>query len=56
MARQEQPASDAAPGLLIAVEHLARVQDRFDTQESDPTGTSAGDDGENRDGLNHPDA
>ncbi|MET9373956.1 MULTISPECIES: hypothetical protein [unclassified Streptomyces] len=56
MARQEHPASDAVPGLLIAVEHLARVQDRFDTQESDPTGTSAGDDGENRDGLNHPEA
>jgi hypothetical protein len=56
MARQEQSSATGDSGLLIAVEHLARVQDRFDTQESDPTGTSAGDDGENRDGLNHPEA
>lgn len=55
MAKQ-QPETHGTPSLLIAVEHLARVQDRFDTQESDPTGTSAGDDGENRDGLNHPEA
>ncbi|WP_374776996.1 hypothetical protein OG756_33800 [Streptomyces sp. NBC_01310] len=51
----QHPENPGAP-LLINVEHLARVQDRFDTQESDPTGTSAGDDGENRDGLNHPEA
>ncbi|MFK4226679.1 hypothetical protein [Streptomyces sp. NPDC019890] len=42
--------------LLIAVKNLVTVQDRFAAQaaESDPTGTSAGDDGDNRDGLNHP--
>ncbi|MEU9373793.1 hypothetical protein AB0D94_08500 [Streptomyces sp. NPDC048255] len=56
MPKQEHLDSAGSSGLLIAVEHLARVQDRFDTQESDPTGTSAGDDGENRDGLNHPEA
>ncbi|MFF4543650.1 hypothetical protein ACFY1J_05295 [Streptomyces sp. NPDC001406] len=56
MANREPSSSVGESGLLIAVEQLARVQDRFDTQESDPTGTSAGDDGENRDGLNHPEA
>ncbi|MBF9071881.1 hypothetical protein [Streptacidiphilus fuscans] len=42
--------------LLIGVENLVTVQDRFtaDAAESDPTGTSAGDDGDNRDGLNLP--
>ncbi|SPE48253.1 hypothetical protein SNS2_0338 [Streptomyces netropsis] len=42
--------------LLIGVESLTKVQDRFTAEaaESDPTGTSAGDDGENRDGLNLP--
>ncbi|MCS0638352.1 hypothetical protein NX801_22390 [Streptomyces sp. LP05-1] len=54
MVKRENPDGTGTSGLLIAVEHLTRVQDRFDTQESDPTGTSAGDDGENRDGLNHP--
>lgn len=36
--------------LIRAVDRLAMVQDRFDSQHSDPTGTSAGDDGENADG------
>lgn len=42
--------------LLIGVESLIKVQDRFTAAaaESDATGTSAGDDGENRDGLNLP--
>ncbi|WP_158834563.1 hypothetical protein [Streptomyces sp. NRRL S-350] len=42
--------------LLIGVESLITVQDRFtaDAAESDPTGTSSGDDGDNRDGLNLP--
>lgn len=42
--------------LLIGVESLIKVQDRFTAAaaESDCTGTSAGDDGENRDGLNLP--
>ncbi|MFJ3631646.1 hypothetical protein ACN6AT_09740 [Streptomyces sp. JL4002] len=42
--------------LLIGIESLIRVQDRFTAAaaESDATGTSAGDDGENRDGLNLP--
>ncbi len=42
--------------LLIGVESLIKVQDRFTAAaaESDSTGTSAGDDGENRDGLNLP--
>ncbi|MBT2396253.1 hypothetical protein [Streptomyces sp. ISL-100] len=56
MPNREPSSSAGESGLLIAVEQLARVQDRFDTQESDPTGTSAGDDGDNRDGLNHPEA
>ena len=37
-------------GLLIAIEGLQRIQDRGDAHRSDPTGTSAGDDGDNRDG------
>ncbi|MEU3468958.1 hypothetical protein ABZ716_13705 [Streptomyces sp. NPDC006687] len=53
---KRQPEETGTSPLLIAIEQLACVQDRFDTQESDPTGTSAGDDGENRDGLNHPEA
>jgi hypothetical protein len=36
--------------LVMAVETLAVVHDRYDDQFSDPTGTSTGDDGENRDG------
>jgi hypothetical protein len=40
--------------LLLAVETLTAVHDRFDAAHSDPTGTSAGDDGENRDGFSHP--
>lgn len=35
--------------LVLAVEQLVVVQDRYDAQHSDPTGTSAGDDGDNRD-------
>jgi hypothetical protein len=41
--------------LLRTVERLEIVQDRFDAQHSDPTGTSAGDDGENADGRSRPD-
>ncbi len=42
--------------LLLGIEKLATVQDRFTglAAESDSTGTSAGDDGENRDQLNLP--
>lgn len=41
--------------LVLTVEQLAVVQDRYDAQHSDPTGTSAGDDGDNRDNqLNLP--
>jgi hypothetical protein len=36
--------------LLIAVEQLEAVHDRFDVEHSDPTGTSVGDDGSNADG------
>lgn len=39
-------------GLLLSVVSLERVQDRCDAHRSDPTGTSAGDDGENRDSNN----
>jgi hypothetical protein len=35
--------------LLLAVETLAVVHDRFDSDFSDSTGTSAGDDGDNKD-------
>jgi hypothetical protein len=41
-----------AEDLLIAVERLSAVQDRFEVQHSDPTGLSIGDEGENRDGSN----
>lgn len=37
--------------LIVAVEQLSVVHDRYDAQHSDPTGTSTGDDGENRDNL-----
>jgi len=40
--------------LVIAVEHLSQVHNRFDAEHSDPTGTSAGDDGDAKDTLNHP--
>lgn len=40
----------SADPLVLAVDRLTVVQDRFDSQHSDPTGTSAGDDGENADG------
>lgn len=40
--------------LVLAVEHLVVVQDRYDSQFSDDTGTSTGDDGENADKLNLP--
>lgn len=35
--------------LLLAVENLAQVHDRYDSAHSDSTGTSTGDDGENAD-------
>ncbi|MEV4253854.1 hypothetical protein AB0J52_11885 [Spirillospora sp. NPDC049652] len=35
--------------LLVAVKTLSVVHDRFDSAFSDSTGTSAGDDGENKD-------
>jgi len=41
--------------LAIVVDSLSKVQNRFDAEHSDPTGTSAGDDGHSSDGLNHPD-
>ena len=42
--------------LIRSVTALNRVQDRITTlaAESDSTGTSSGDDGDNRDGLNLP--
>lgn len=40
----------SADSLIRSVDRLAMIQDRFDSQHSDPTGTSAGDDGENADG------
>ncbi len=41
--------------LVLAVEELVVVQDRYDAQFSDDTGTSTGDDGDSRDGqLNLP--
>jgi len=36
-------------GLLLAVETLSAAHDRHEAERSDPTGTSVGDDGENRD-------
>ena len=39
----------ATSDLLITVETLSVVHDRFDSEHSDPTGTSVGDDGENKD-------
>lgn len=40
--------------LLVAVETLSVVHDRYDSEHSDPTGTgnTGGDDGENRDANN----
>lgn len=38
--------------LVLSVEPLNVVRARFDMP--DPTGTGAGDDGENADNLNHP--
>jgi hypothetical protein len=35
--------------LVLAVESLGDAHDRHEAEQSDPTGTSAGDDGENRD-------
>lgn len=41
--------------LVLAVEQLTVVQNRYDSQFSDDTGTSTGDDGENADNqLNLP--
>lgn len=47
------PVSD---DLLMAVEALSVVHDRYDSEHSDPTGTgnTGGDDGDNKDGANHP--
>ncbi len=42
----DDPADD---DLVIAVEALGDAHDRHEAERSDPTGTSAGDDGENRD-------
>ena len=36
--------------LVLAVDRLGAAHDRDEATPSDPTGTSAGDDGENRDG------
>lgn len=44
---------DPSSDLVMNVEVLAGVHDRFDAEHSDPTGTSVGDDGENRDGFAH---
>lgn len=48
--------AQAQDELLIGVENLIKIQDRFTAAaaESDSTGTSTGDDGERRDGLNLP--
>src|SRR5579859_5706458 len=35
--------------LVLAVDSLGDAHDRHEAEQSDPTGTSAGDDGENRD-------
>lgn len=35
--------------LVLAVETISEAHDRHGAERSDPTGTSAGDDGENRD-------
>lgn len=40
--------------LVLAVESLSGVHNRYDAEHSDPTGTSSGDDGETADQLNHP--
>jgi hypothetical protein len=42
---ENQPDED----LVLAVERLGAAHDRHAAMPSDPTGTSAGDDGENRD-------
>lgn len=41
--------TSADSDLLVAVETLSVVHDRFDSAFSDSTGTSAGDDGDNKD-------
>lgn len=41
--------ASADSDLLVAVETLSVVHDRFDSAFSDSTGTSAGDDGDNKD-------
>ena len=43
---EDQPNED----LVVAVERLGAAHDRDEAMPSDPTGTSAGDDGNNRDG------
>jgi hypothetical protein len=49
----ENIVSEHTSDLVMNVEVLAGVHDRFDAEHSDPTGTSVGDDGENRDGFTH---
>ncbi len=51
--RKDSPMSDSLESdPILAVESLSVVRARFDMP--DPTGTGAGDDGENADKLNHP--
>ena len=45
-AMSDEPSDD---DLLLTVESLGEAHDRHGAERSDPTGTSAGDDGENRD-------
>ena len=40
--------------LVLAVEKLVVIHDRYDSEHSDASSTSTGDGGENRDVLNHP--
>jgi hypothetical protein len=52
--RKVYPIMAEQDDLVLAVETLSIVQDRYDAAHSDPTGTSSGDDGESADTLNHP--
>lgn len=40
---------ESSDGLVLAVERLASVQNRYDAEHSDSTGTSSGDDGASAD-------
>ncbi len=40
---------DLDDDLFLTVESLGEAHDRHESEKSDPTSTSAGDDGENRD-------